>query len=204
MLAYPLLKPAAKPFERRRHRRVQVSVAGRYMLENKQEYPCQTIDMSPGGIRVAAPVVGENGQRVVFYFDDFGRLEGVIARRTTDGFAVEMNLAPNKRERLADLLTWYANREDSSGDVANRRHKRITPKSCDTEIVLADGSCIPAKIVDVSMSGVGLQVESLPAIGARVDIGRRTGKVVRHFAGGLAIEFQRLIPIEEFDEDIVL
>ena len=61
-----------------------------------------------------------------------------------------------------------------------------------------------ARIVDVSVSGVGLQTEELPPIGTRVDVGRRTGKVVRHFSGGLAVEFQRLVPIEEFDEDIIL
>jgi hypothetical protein len=120
-----------------------------------------------------------------------------------DGFAVEMNLAPNKRERLADLLTWLINSQDD-GDAANRRHKRITPTQQDTKIILADGSAIRARIVDVSVSGVGLQAQELPPIGTRVDIGRRTGKVVRHFTGGLAVEFQRVIPIEEFDEDIIL
>ncbi len=203
-MAYPLPKPAAKPFERRRFRRVKASIPGRYMLENKQEYPCQTVDMSPGGLRVAAPVKGEVGQRVVFYFEDFGRLEGTIVRHAHDGFAVEMNLAPNKRERLADLLTWYINRDEEGDDDADRRHKRITPKQRDATLILADGACIPVKIVDVSVSGVGLQSQALPEIGTRVDLGRRTGKVVRHFTGGLAVEFQRLIPIEEFDEDIVL
>ena len=174
------------------------------MLENKQEFPCQTIDMSPGGLRVAAPTKGEVGERVVFYFEDFGRLEGTIVRVTGDGFAVEMTLAPNKRERLADLLTWLINSREDNDDSANRRHKRITPKLRDAEMVLADGMRIPARIVDVSVSGVGLQAQELPPIGTRVDVGRRTGKVVRHFSGGLAIEFQRLVPIEEFDEDIVL
>ena len=202
-MANPLQKPVAKPFERRRYRRVKTSIAGRYMLASKQEYPCQTIDMSPGGLRVAAPVKGEVGERVVFYFEDFGRLEGVIVRHTGDGFSVEMSLPPNKRERLADLLTWMVNREESD-DEANRRHKRITPRQRNVDIVLATGLRIPAIIADVSVSGVGLQSQELPELGARVDIGKRSGKVVRHFNGGLAIEFQRLIPIEEFDEDIVL
>ena len=202
-MAYPQLKPAAKPMERRRHRRVKASIAGRYMLESKQEYPCQTIDMSPGGLRVGAPVKGRVGERVVFYFEDFGRLEGSIVRTTGDGFAVELNLAPNKRERLADLLTWMINREEEDDD-ANRRHKRIVPKQRETGLIVNGGREIPVRIVDVSVSGVGLQAEELPEIGARVELGRRAGKVVRHFKGGLAVEFQRLIPIEEFDEDIVL
>ncbi|MDE2363539.1 MAG: PilZ domain-containing protein [Hyphomicrobiales bacterium] len=203
-MAFPLPRAAVKPLERRRFRRVKASLPGRYMLENKQEYPCQTIDMSPGGLRVAAPVKGALGERIVFYFEDFGRLEGTVVRVTGEGFAVEMNLLSSKRERLADLLTWLVNRDDGADEFANRRHKRITPRRQAGEMVTADGARIPVKIVDVSVSGVGLQAQELPPIGARVDIGRRTGKVVRHFNGGLAVEFQRLIPIEEFDEDIVL
>ena len=202
-MAYPLPRPAAKPFERRRHRRVKVSIAGRYMLASKQEYPCQTVDMSPGGLRVAAPVKGEIGERVVFYFEDFGRLEGTIVRIGGDGFAVELSLTPNKRERVADLLTWMVNNEDGDTET-NRRHKRITPKKRDAQLIVAGGASIPVTIVDVSVSGVGLKANELPDIGTRVDVGRRSGKVVRHFNGGLAVEFQRLIPIEEFDEDIVL
>ena len=73
-------------------------------------------------------------------------------------------------------------------------------------MLLADGTAtLAVKIVDVSVSGVGLQMRTVAPveIGTRVEIGRRTGKVVRHFNGGPAVEFQRLIPIEEFDEDIV-
>jgi hypothetical protein len=202
-LATPLLKPISKPLERRRHRRVPVSIAGRYMLENKQEFPCQTIDMSPGGLRVAAPVAGEIGERVVFYFEEFGRLEGLIARNTPDGFAVEMNLAPNKRERLADLLTWLINLDDDGEDKL-RRHKRIVPKQQDARMIVDGGHSIPVRVVDISVSGVGIEASELPPIGSRVEIGRRVGKVVRHFNGGLAVEFHRLIPIEEFDEDLIL
>jgi len=173
------------------------------MLENKQEYPCQTVDISPGGLRVAAPIKGAEGERVVFYFEDFGRLEGTVVRHLDDGFAVALQLVSNKRERLADLLTWMVNREDED-DSVNRRHKRIVPKQCKSELVVMGGHSIPVTIVDVSVSGVGVRADELPPIGTRVDIGRRAGKIVRHFSGGLAIEFARLLPIEEFDDDIIL
>lgn len=173
------------------------------MLQNKEEYPCRTIDVSPGGLLVAAPARGAVGEKVVFYFEDFGRLEGMIVRQTADGFAVALMLPPAKRERLADLMTWMINNQVDD-DTINRRHKRIVPKRRVAQIIAAGGKVIPAEIVDVSVSGVGMRCETLPPIGARVDLGRRTGRVVRHFTGGLAIEFTRLIPIEEFDEDIVL
>lgn len=39
--------------ERRRHQRVKVALTGRFMREDRQEYPCQTINMSPGGVLLA-------------------------------------------------------------------------------------------------------------------------------------------------------
>ena len=41
--------------DRRRHRRVPVTLFGRFMREDKQEFPCQVINMSAGGMAVLAP-----------------------------------------------------------------------------------------------------------------------------------------------------
>ncbi len=173
------------------------------MLENKQEFPCRTIDASPGGLLVTGPAKGSIGERVVFYFEELGRLEGMIVRYVDAGFAVALILPPAKRERVADLLTWMANSDTDEG-VASRRHKRIAPKQKHADMQVEDGRTLPVEIVDVSVSGVGLKSATVPAVGLRVEIGRRSGRVVRQFKGGLAVEFSRLIPIEEFDEDIIL
>ena len=42
-----------RALERRRHQRVRVVLLGRFMLENHQEYPCQSMNISPGGIAMA-------------------------------------------------------------------------------------------------------------------------------------------------------
>ena len=58
------------------HQRVRVAVLGRYMLADRREYPCQTVDMSPGGVRLTCAVKGEVGERVVLYLEHIGRIEG--------------------------------------------------------------------------------------------------------------------------------
>ena len=75
------LKPVSKPMERRRHQRVKVVLLGRYMLADRREFPCQTIDMSPGGVALFAPVKGTAGERVVAYIDQLGRIERSEERR---------------------------------------------------------------------------------------------------------------------------
>jgi hypothetical protein len=74
--------PASAPLtsENRRYQRVKVDLLGRYMLEDRREFPCQVIDMSPGGLAMIAPQCGRLGERVVAYVDHVGRLEGSITR----------------------------------------------------------------------------------------------------------------------------
>lgn len=173
------------------------------MLANKQEFACRTVNASPGGMLVCAPAKGQVGEKVVLYFETLGRLEGEIVRHTLDGFALGLNLTSAKRERIADLLTWMVN-YDFVGSPEDRRHQRITPRQTAATMVTEDGIHAETKIADVSISGVGLYSPIIPAVGSRVEVGRRSGRVVRNFDGGLAIEFSRLIPIEEFEEDIIL
>ena len=200
-----LAKIDLQSHERRRHSRVKVAIEGRYMLENRQEFPCMTIDMSPGGVLLRAPVKGRITEKVVAYLDHFGRIEGLIVRTVEDGFALKLALPAVKRDRVADLLTWLANRS-AVGMMEDRRHQRIVPRKVDTKIELINGKSISARIIDISVSGAAVMVAvaDRPAIGARVVVGRRTGKVVRLFEQGIAVEFLRLVPADTFDEDIVL
>ena len=57
--------PAAE--ERRRFQRVKVHLLGRYMLPDRREFPCQIINMSPGGVALLAPGIGNVGDRVIAY-----------------------------------------------------------------------------------------------------------------------------------------
>ena len=50
--------PARGASDERRHQRVRIAVLGRYMLADRREYPCRTVDMSPGGVRLACAVGG--------------------------------------------------------------------------------------------------------------------------------------------------
>ena len=74
--------------ERRKHLRVPVNVFGRLMREDKQEYPCQVINMSAGGMALLAPVNCDVGERIVAYLDNLGRIEGIVVRPLEGGFAV--------------------------------------------------------------------------------------------------------------------
>ena len=203
-LAYSL-DHDARADERRRHARVKVRLPGQFMRENRREFPCMTIDISPGGIAFAADEPVTLGERIVAYLTQIGRVEGRVARDFPGGFAIAMKLPAMKRERLADQLTWLANRHEL-GMPEDRRHERIRPLRTRTTLILPTGREVIATIVDVSQSGVALTLASpvAPPVGTPVTVGQTKGRVARLFPNGVAIEFARTIPENEFSADVIL
>lgn len=174
--------------DRRRHQRVKVNILGRYMLEDRREYPCQIIDMSPGGMAVIAPVSGRVGERIVAYLDQMSRVEGKISRVFDGGFAVELRNSVRKRDKIASVLTWLANKE-ALDLPEDRRHDRFVPKNTLTHIVLADGSEHACRIIDLSLSGAAVATDVKVESGDSIEIGKMSARVVRRIEGGIAVEF---------------
>jgi hypothetical protein len=189
--------------DRRRHQRVKIALAGRYMLADHREFACVTEDMSPGGILLTAPECGDLFSHVIVYIEEIGRVEGIIARRTERGFAVRLNNSALKLDRLAEQLTWLANRS-ILGIPEDRRFDRLVPSQNRTILQLAGGGEYHSEIVDVSRSGVALQTDVSPPLGTPVTVGSTQGRVIRLFNDGVACEFVRLIPVDKFDKDIIL
>ena len=189
--------------ERRRHQRVRINLLGRYMLTDRQEYPCQVVNMSPGGMAMIAPTIGKVGERVIAYVDHLGRLEGSIARTLVNGFAMTISATPRKRDKLAAQLTWLANRHILNLPE-DRRHGRFVPRNAGSTLLLPNGSVIGCRIIDVSLSGAGIAVPSAlrPDIGAMVTLGKVTGRVVRQLEEGFAIEFTRLQHPDLIEESV--
>ena len=200
-----LASPRPRQLERRRHNRMRLALLGRYMLADRKEYACQTIDMSPGGVALVAPVKGAVGERVVLYLEHIGRVEGEITRHTGQGFAVSISATIRKRDKLASQLTWLGNRHEL-GLPEDRRHERIVPRNPVCELRLESGRVMVVRLIDISMSGAAVSIEDKDklAIGTSVTLGKTPGKVVRHFQGGMAVEFLLALSPDRFDDALVL
>ena len=186
--ASPRILPHSE--ERRRFQRVKVNLLGRYMIADRSEFPCQVVNMSPGGMAVFAPTFPQIGERVIAYIDHVGRLEGICTRHFDNGFASTISATSRKRDKLAAQLTWLANRHllDSPED---RRHGRFAPRSPMTMLILPNGANIGCRLIDVSLSGAAVATDQRPPLGALVTIGKVQGRVVRHLDEGFAVEFVR-------------
>ena len=174
--------------ERRRFQRVKVHLLGRYMLPDRREFPCQIINMSPGGLALLAPGIGNVGDRVIAYLDHIGRVEGKITRIIDNGFAMTVGATARKRDKLAAQLTWLANR-DILNLPEDRRHDRIVPRNPIALLTLEDGSKMTCRIIDLSLSGAAIAAENRPPLKSLVMLGKVQSRVVRNLEEGFALEF---------------
>lgn len=182
---------------------MKVVLLGRYMLPNRMEYPCQTVDISPGGVLLVAPVKADPGERVIAYLEHLGRIEGVAVRTTMEGFAMTITATSRKREKFTAQLTWLANR-DELGLPEDRRHERIEPRNPRSTVTLPDGSEHPIRLIDISLSGVAFSTPLELQINMPIKIGGTAAKVVRQFEGGYAAEFRFPLSADVLDENLEL
>ena len=105
-----------------------------------------------------------------------------------NAFVIQINATDRKREKLAAQLTWIANKHEL-GLPEDRRHDRLAPRKTRTEITLDDGSKYVCRIIDLSLSGAAVDMETRLPLGTAILLGSMKGRVVRHFQEGVAIEF---------------
>jgi PilZ domain len=176
--------------DRRRHVRFEVSLLGRFMRPDRQEFPCRAISLSVGDAHFMSPVPVPVGERIVAYLDEIGGIEGTVTRVEDGAFALRINASQHKREKLAAQITWLINRSELEGIDARRAgHERIASSDKRTMLRLPDDQEIEVRLQDVSISGASILIASRPPLGAVVSLGKLRARVVRHHAEGVGVQF---------------
>lgn len=85
----------------RRHERTPLALFGHYTLADGLSLPCETKDVSEGGLALAAPSGGQAGESVTIHLDRIGQLEGEIVRSFDGGFAIALKISPERQQELA-------------------------------------------------------------------------------------------------------
>lgn len=190
---------AVKSGEMRKHRRLPLSLRGRFMRADRNEYDCEVKDISVGGAAVISSEMPDPGERVVAYFDHIGGLEGTVVRTTQDGFAFVFKVTEHKREKLAAQIMWLANRDDFP-DETGRLHERVGTGGRRTTLKLEEGVIIDVELLDLSASGASIGTSARPPIGSLVVAGRTRAIVRRHHQHGVGLQFLTLLSPEALRE----
>jgi len=193
-----------------RQRAVNISCEGTYTLHRWYDpqgklrtLACRTTRVSPFRMIVDVPVVGRIGDRITSYFGEFGEFEGNISDTKRGSILLELEMTPEKREWMADKLTWLEKKQNDSTIRDARADARFIPQESHTILTLADGSIHPCFIIDVSPGGVAISSEVQPAIGMPLAIGSCVGRVVRAFPTGFAVKFVERLDVNDLSRLIL-
>lgn len=173
--------------ERRRFRRMPVEVNGRMLDTLGREYDCRTADISPGDIRIAAPILPPVGERVVLYLDGIGRVSGSVARKCGEGeVAIIFDFSAHKREKLAEQLMLVVNKDLGVDEPV----REIREGAQTVQLAFETGETYAGEVLDFSLAGITIRSQRPPPlIGVWVRVGAVYGRVARLIEGGFAIDF---------------
>jgi hypothetical protein len=172
-----------------------LTVNARYAFKNwydrqgkLREFSCRLTGISPYEVTLIVPVMGRTGADLTVVCDEFGPLEGSVSRSTGLGFAMKIKATDEERARLADKIAWHEKFQRRQ-TADNRKHKRIVPNDPLSSLLLADGSNLRCFVIDYSVAGVAVSADIMPELRMPLAVGKVVGRVVRHLAGGFAVEF---------------
>ncbi len=175
--------------ERRRFRRMPIEVNGRLLDSLGREHDCRTADISPGDIRIAAPILPQVGERVVIYLAGFGRVSGHVSRKCGEGeVAIIFDFTAHKREKMAEQLTLAVNRDLG---IEEPPRPAISDGAHLIKLVFETGEAYEGEVLDFSLAGITIKSRRPPPlIGVWVRAGNVYGRVARLIEGGFAIDLE--------------
>ncbi|MEZ5897611.1 MAG: PilZ domain-containing protein [Parvularculaceae bacterium] len=172
--------------ERRRHRRVDMNLKARVLMEDGVEEPCIVVNISAGGAMLKARTPPPEGAEVIVYIDDIGRFKGKVVRSSRHVFAVDYRGRKAKTKRTADALTYAANH---TGKRFDRRGSPRIRQDAPALVRLENGDTLNCAILDISLTGASIAIEPRPPLGALLTVGRMNAKVVRRHETGVGVVF---------------
>ncbi len=173
--------------EKRRHRRIAIPLVVKMLLEDGSEVEGIVRDISAGGAALLSATTPEPGSTIIIYIQDVGRMESKVIRAHPHGFAVDFECSRTKRERVADKLTWIANKARLG--LSEEGLSLDGVKGQDADLVMSTGVSMACRIIGLSLNGASLQIAPKPTIGAEVTLGKMRGTVTHHLPEGIGIEF---------------
>lgn len=159
------------------------TLPARFMLPDMSEHECRAAELSVEGALLMTSLPVPPGIPIVAYVDEIGRIEAETGERTAAGLRIFFRVSGVRLARLEARL------RSTLAGADGRRHERIVPDNRNAQVTLADGKLYPCEIIDISVSGAAIRIEAKPGLGSQLLLGKTRGRVVRHIADGIAIEF---------------
>ena len=159
---------------------------------------CHIVSLSASGLRIDSNEAVGLGQTVWVDIDGFGPIRASIETVRHDGFICQNLLNEPARRRLGVWVAWLA-RRNGRVERDKRMFMRSRPHDSRTTLAFEDGEMIAVELKDVSRSGAAVMSDFATIAGTPVMVGQVLGRVSRVFAGGFAVEFDRVLEGSDAD-----
>lgn len=171
-------------------KRLALRLSGRFLNELSEEHKLVTLAISCRSVQVRSNVIPKMGDRIVCYFDELGRVAGIVTKSLERGFLLRFATTAHKRDKLADKLTWLINK-DSLG-LSDERAMPRYPATGPAQVKLPDGRFLKCRVIDISLTGAGFEsIGQPPSLGEIVQAGSLKGEVVRSEGTEFGVRFLR-------------
>ena len=176
--------------DRRKYERTKLYLPGQLFNPlNNQASECKVLNLPAGGARVQSQTEFSEGISLVLNVENIGRFEGITVPQETGHFGIRFIIGERKRGHLVSMLTCLG--RSGMADVSHlREHERI-PTLVKGSIVSENGKHLTCDVLDISLDGLSVRTKWRPHIGEIVCLGRTHGRVIRHNADSIAIQYVR-------------
>lgn len=174
--------------EKRAYERVPIALAGKVFFPDiGAEHDCIVTDISLGGATLQCGRSPAGGTKMVLYLDGFDRFAGTVVRADDEEVGMCFALTERERAAAAEKIMLYLS-GIAPGASRLRRSERIAV-SMPRRFTRASGEVVGFEFCDISLTGALLKTAMRPPLGEIVMIGGTAGRVARHSADGIALEF---------------
>jgi hypothetical protein len=169
--------------------RMPLSLLGRCLTPDGVHVVCEAVAVTSRGLTVACEVDVQPGETIIANFRDLGEIGGVVDRTDDGWFVLDLRASPERLAALSRRFLW-AIRRQAEGAPELRRSERIDQKLRRTVLKSKDGRETPGEMIDLSTTGAALNLGVAAPyfwVGQEVVLDARSGRVRRHFPGGVGI-----------------
>ncbi|MGV6819058.1 MAG: PilZ domain-containing protein [Parvularcula sp.] len=138
----------------------------------------------------------EPGASIILYFGTGERLAGIATPLGPDSATIKVSPSDSCREKLKQLMMHHDNVEATPPDGTSlgpdpawqHRAPRITADNKTVMALRPCGETVRCRIIDMSLSGMGIATDGFLPVGETVKIGKAYGRVVRRSEQGYGLE----------------
>ena len=168
-----------------------LSLMGRCLLADGIHVVCETAAVTARGLKINCEALADPGDFVVTNFRGLGEISGRVESRGDSWFVLDLAEQPERLATLSKRILWHM-RLQADAATDRRMSVRFDQKQIKIVLKTIDGRECRGELLDLSATGAAVRLGAAAPyfwIGQPLMIDDRSGRVRRHFAGGVGVEF---------------